>query len=202
MIHVSLLNHPWRQLKFLSISPLAQLVVPAEGPELAALLARAGVFRAWPPGAGNADRLPQARAYLRMPGPGPRSRFCDGSFRCLFAGKDLETCRAEIVHHHGQALRDSCEPPGAARIFEALALRVSGAFADVRKGHGDLHRPGDYRPPQALGRTLKAAAEPGIVYRSVRRKGGECLAILDGQAVGACVLGELVALRWDGTVLA
>jgi hypothetical protein len=198
LIHAHFLNHPWHQLKLLSVSPLAQLVPPADGPELAGLLARVGVFRPWPPGPGNADRLPHLRAYLRMPGRGPRSRFCDGSFRSVYAGKNLATCRAEIAFHHGMALRDSGEPPGTARIFEALAIRVGGDYVDVRKGHDDLHRPEEYGPPQAFGRLVKAAGEAGIVYRSVRRRTGECLAILDGQGVKACALRELVALRWDG----
>jgi hypothetical protein len=200
--HVDFLNHPWHQLKFLSVSPRAQLVPPADGAGLAGLLARAGVFRSWPAGAGNPDRLPQLRAYLRMPGRGPRSRFCDGSFRSVYAGKTLATCKAEVAFHHGQALRDSGEPPGAARIFEALMARVGGRFVDVRGGHGDLHRPEDYGPAQAFGRAAKAAGEPGIVFRSLRRKAGECLAILDGEKVRSCALVELLALRWDGEQLA
>jgi hypothetical protein len=202
LIRVRFLNHPWHQLKFLSVSPLAQLVPAADGPGLAALLARAGVFRPWPPGARNANRLTQLRACLAMPGQGPRSRFGDGSFRLVYAGKSPETCRAEIVHHHGQALRDSGEPPGAARIFESLALAVAGDFLDVRRGHPELHRPGDWGPAQAFGRRAKADGEAGIVYRSVRHRGGECLAVLDGRRVRSCHLAGLVALRWDGEKLA
>lgn len=201
MSTVTFLNHPWHQLKFLSVSPLAQLVAPAERFELASLLARAGVFLAWPSGLRNPDRLPQTQAYLRMPGRGPASRFCDGTFRALYAGKSLEVCRAEMSFHHGRVLRESGEPPGAARIFEALDLRVGGDFTDVRKGHGELHRPDDYRPSQAFGATLKSAGAPGALYRSVRLKGGECLALLDGACLKACVLKEVLALRWDGETL-
>jgi hypothetical protein len=168
----------------------------------AALLARVGVFRSWPAGPRNADRLPRLRAYLRMPGRGPASRFCDGSFRMVYAGLDLATCGAEIVHHHGQALRDSGEPPGAVRIFEVLGLRATGRFLDVRRGHPDLHRPEDPAPPRALGRAARSDGEAGIVYRSVRRRAGQCLAVLDGRAVRGCALEALVALRWDGQKLA
>ncbi len=201
MNRIRFLNHPWHQLKFLSVSPLAQLVTAAEGYELAALLARVGVFRPWSPGAGNHDRLPQLRAYLRMPGRGPRSRFCDGTFRAVYAGKALATCRAEVAHHHGQALRDSGEPPGAARIFECLQLRVAGAFLDVRKGPRELCRPEDYGPSQAFGRAARAGGEAGIVYASVRARGGECLALFDPGAARSCVFADLLALRWDGQEL-
>ena len=198
---MNLLNHPWHQLKFLSVSPLAQLAAPEEGLELAAILARVGVFRTWAPGPGNADRLPQARAYLAMPGRGPRSRFCDGTFRILYAGKALATCVAEMAHHHGQALRDSGEPPGAARIFEALALTVSGDFVDVRTGHAVLHRPAEFGPSQAFGAKCKMGGENGLAYRSVRHPGGECLGIFIGASLRAVRLKGILALRWDGAEL-
>ena len=192
------LNHPWHQLKFLSVSPLAQLVPPGEGYDLAELLARVGVFRPWGPGPRNPDRLPQLRTYLRMPGRGPASRFSGGAFRVVYAGRAAETCLAEVAWHHGRALRDSREPPGAARIFEALALKVSGSFVDVRKGHPELHHPEAYGPSQAFGADRKADREPGLVYRSVRHRGGECLALFEGQAAASCSLLEVLALRWDG----
>lgn len=198
MSHLRFLNHPWHQLKFLSVSPLAQLTAPGESFELSALLARVGVFRSWPAGAGVQDRLPQLRAYLHMPGRGPRSRFCDGSFRTIYAGEALATCRAEVAHHHAQALRDSGEPPGAARIFECLQLRVAGAFLDLRKGRRDLLHPDDYGPSQAFGRQAWSDREAGIVYPSVRAPGGECLALFDPDGARACRLTDLLALRWDG----
>lgn len=202
MIHVHFLNHPWHQLKFLSVSPLAQLVPPAQAAGLAELLARVGVFQPWPPGAGISNRLPHLRAYLRLPGRGPQSRFCDGSFRVLYAGKALATCRAEVAWHHGRALRDSGEPPGAVRIFEALLLKVTGAFLDVREGHRELHRPEDPGPARAFGAAAKTAGESGIVFRSVRAKAGTCLVLFDGPSVKACALEDLIALRWDGETLA
>jgi len=200
--HLHFLNHPWHQLKFLSVSPLAQLVPPEEGFALAALLARVGVFRSWAPGVRNPNRLPHLRTYLGMPGRGPRSRFCDGTFRAAYAAKAQTTCVAEVAFHHGQALRDSGEPPGAARIFEALTLRVGGTFVDVHKGHPELHRKEDYGPSQALGRSCKADGETGIAYRSVRHRGGECLALFDGRSVQTCSLETIIALRWDGEKLA
>ena len=202
MNHVTFLNHPWHQLKFLSVSPLAQLTAPADRLEIATRLAGAGVFMNWPSGFRNPDRLPQTRAYLAMPGRGPVSRFSNGTFRVIYAAKAHETCLAEMAHHHGQALRDSREPPGAARIFEALDLRTAGTFVDIRMGHGELHRPADYGPARALGMTCKVNREAGIVYRSVRKKGGECLAVLEGSTLRTCVLREIIAMRWDGERLA
>lgn len=195
------LNHPWHQTKFRPISPLAHMTPASAAAEVADLLYRAGIFRGWPPGARNADRLPLLKAYLRMPGRGPASRFSDGSFRTVYAGKDRATCIAEVAYHHGLALRDGGEPAGAARIFECLELRITGPFVDVRKGHGHLHRPRDYGPAQDFGAKCRIAGEAGILYRSVRRRGGECLALLLPEPVKTCTFKEIIALRWDGSRL-
>ena len=196
------LHQGWHQLRFLPISPLAQLSPQPEAALLDGLLARAGVYRAATQPLREMDRLAQARAYLASPGRGPESRFGDGSFRVLHAGESLATCLAEMAYHHGRALADSGEPAGAIRVFEALALRVSGAFRDVRKGYAELHRPKDYAPSQAFGRELKAAGAEGAVYRAVRRKGGEALALLLPAPLKTCNLKQMVALQWDGSRLA
>jgi len=182
------------------MSPLAQLC--PDGAVLDGLLARAGVYRQSGAALHELDRLPLLRAYLAHPGRGPASRFCDGSFRAVYAGESLDTCVAEMAFHHGRALADSGEPAGAIRVFEGLALKVAGRFTDLRTGHRELHRPDDYLPSQAFGRTLKASGEPGAVFRAVRRQGGECLVLLLGAAVRTCALARLVALRWDGERLA
>ena len=199
--YVHFLQQAWHQLRFLPISPLAQLETPDEADVLDGLLSRAGVFRPQPPALREMDRLPQLRAYLASPGRGPVSRFCDGSFRALYAGESLPTCLAEMSHHHGRALADTHEPPGAIRVFEALALKVTGRFRELRQGHAALHRVQDYAPAQALGRELKAAGEPGLVYRSARRKGGSCLALFLASPVKTCVLKQMVPLQWDGHTL-
>jgi len=200
--HAHLLNQSWQQLKFLPVSPLAQLFAPSERLQVATLLARAGTFLSWPSGLRNPDRLPQLGAYLDLPGRGPVSRFCDGTFRAVYGSSVRETCMAELAFHHGQALRDSGEPAGTVRIFEALEFRATGGFVDARKGHPELHRPMDCGPAQAFGRSCRIRREAGILYRSVRHRGGTCLAIFEGSAVTACALQEIVAMRWDGERLA
>ena len=199
--YVHFLQQSWHQLRFLPVSPLAQMETRPDTEILDELLARAGVFRPQAPALRDMDRLPQLRAYLASPGRGPVSRFCDGSFRALYAGESLATCVAEMVHHHGRALADSREPPGAIRVFEALALKVTGRFKDLRQGHAALHRPQDYAPAQALGRELKGLGEPGLAFRSARRKGGACLALFLSAPVKTCVLKQMVPLQWDGHTL-
>ena len=195
---VHFLHMSWHNLRFLPISPLAQLAPEADGEVLDGLLERAGVFRPTAPRLRDLDRLPQLRAYLGQPGGGPVSRFGDGSVRALYAGESLATCVAEMAFHHGRALAEGHEPAGAIRVFEALVLKVTGRFRDLRAGYKVLHRPGDYAPAQALGRTVKAAGEPGLAYRAVRHRGGACLALFLAAPVKVCTLKQMVALQWDG----
>jgi len=196
--YAHLLQQSWRQLRFLPTSPLAGLVPVADASVLDGLLARASVYRPQPPALRDLDRLPQLKVYLGLPGRGPASRFSDGSFRAIYGGETLDTCVAEMAFHHSRTLAETSEPAGAIRVFEALALKVSGAFPDVRKGHRDLRLAGEYRHAQAFGRGLRSAGEPGTVFRSVRRQGGECLALFLAAPVKACTLKQMVALQWDG----
>ena len=98
-------------------------------------------------------------------------------------------------------------PPSAGCDFEALRrdILVPGGARAARSYREWLERAQrnpDYGPVQAFGRAAKAAGEPGIVFRSLRWKAGECLAILEGAKVRSCALLELLALRWDGDRLA
>jgi hypothetical protein len=66
-----------------------------------------------------------------------------------------------------------------------------------------VHAPGDYAPSQALARELRAAGSWGLLYRSVRRSGGECIALLRPRAATLPVVqGEHLTLHWDGQRIA
>lgn len=128
------------------------------------------------------------------------SRFSDGSYGVFYAGFDLDTCLAEVVFHQTRYLVESSTP--ALRLhFRALRAKASGRFLDVRKGHSALHHPASYAETQPFGvRAWKAGAD-GLAYRSVRRPGGECLAVFRRACILACQRAGLVALEWDGKTL-
>jgi hypothetical protein len=73
------------------------------------------------------------------------------------------------------------------------------AFHDVRgRGFAALHDPDDYAAPQALARELRAGGSNGIVYRSVRHKGGACLACFRPPLVRNVRPGAHFEYRWQG----
>ena len=53
-------------------------------------------------------------------------------------------------------------------------------------------------PPQAFAKPLREAGEWGLVYRSVRHEGGECIAAFKPQAVSIPIAGAALAYVWDG----
>jgi hypothetical protein len=86
-------------------------------------------------------------------------------------------------------------------VFRHLVFQVEGRFADAsgerRQG---LHRPADYGPSWAWGDQVRALGWAGVHYRSVRLRGGRCLAVFDGRAV-TLLRAEpgAIILEWDGT---
>ena len=83
------------------------------------------------------------------------------------------------------------------RAQEELNLKtVEGQMA---RGLRDFKLdPDDYGAAQALGRRLRDAASPGIVYPSVRRAGGQAVAVFWPDVVGIPVQGPHFAYHWDG----
>ena len=120
----------------------------------------------------------------------------------LYLGNDLATCLKEVAHHHAVNCAASVgTPAGTQAIFRHLIFQVSGTFADasVVRG-GGLHDPLDYSSSWSYGRRARAAGLEGVHFRSVRRRGGRCLAVFENRTTrflrfeyGA------VVLEWDGT---
>ena len=127
------------------------------------------------------------------------SRFSDGSFGVYYAGLELETCVDEVAHHQTRHLLDH-GAPGMRIHLMAIRATVSGDFLDVRKGHPALHQ-SSHSVSRPFGiRAWKAGAD-GIAYRSVRRPGGECLAVFRRESILGCSRAGLVAFEWTGSIL-
>ena len=184
-------NAIWWRLARTESAPLADFVNYTELPLLMEFLEET---------TGLMDEAAWADRPFSAPNPSG-SRFSDGSFGVFYAGVDLETCIAEMAYHQVKNLRQS-GAPGMRVHFSALRCRVSGHFVDVRNGYGELHAPDSHTEGRAFGMATKRAGADGIAYRSVRKIGGECLAIFRRPCVLSCARGGLVAFEWDGEKLA
>ena len=131
------------------------------------------------------------------------SRFSDGSYGVYYAAHELETSIAEAAHHRARFLARTKEGPGEVDMRTYLA-DISAELVDVR-GHGrrkpDIMSPDDYKASQAFGRARRAEGAGGIVYDSVRRAGGLCVAIFRPRLVSPVRQGPHIAFAWNGSAI-
>jgi hypothetical protein len=124
------------------------------------------------------------------------SRFSDGTYGVYYCARELETALAEVRHHQERFLRRTNE--GAIRLEMRLYLAdLDASLVDVRM-RPELHHPHDYPPAQAVGVALRGANRDGILYRSVRHRGGLCAAVFRPRALTRCRQSRHYALHFDG----
>jgi hypothetical protein len=174
-----------------------------------------GVLSLVPP----ADRVSGAGATLIMAAfthLNPEgSRFSDGSYGAYYAADTLDTAVAEVSHHRARFLARTDEPEidvdlrwiqadlrQPAHDLRASQWAASGLSTGLSAGPSAdlsaLYDPEHYAAGQALGRALRDTGSPALVYDSVRRVGGQCVAVFLPRALAnARPVGHL-SLHWDG----
>lgn len=126
------------------------------------------------------------------------SRFSDGTYGVFYAAHERDTAVDETVYH-----RERFFGRTALRPFDAdmrvYAVDVAGEFHDLR----DAALPGVYAPDRydasrALASSLRSAGSNGIVYRSVRRPRGRCIAVFRPKRLSRCRIDRHLTYHWDG----
>lgn len=134
--------------------------------------------------------------------PGPAgARFSDSSRGAWYAGRTLETALAESVYRRTRELAEvgHFETRMQMRLYHA---DVRAAFHDIRpprREYAPLHAPDSYAASQAFARRLLEVGSAGIVYRSVRHPGGECIACFRPKLVLNVRVAAHYEYRWEGT---
>ena len=102
-----------------------------------------------------------------------------------YAGFELRTAQAEVGFHKTVQLAEIGMPDDSVTFDDYLA-DFSGEFHDLRGADGfrACLSPGSYEASQALAADLVENGALGIVYPSVRRPGGTCLACFRPALVG------------------
>lgn len=132
---------------------------------------------------------------------GRPSRFSDGSYGVYYAARSLETAVRETAFHRGRFLAATSEPPCEVDM-RAYVGRPVKPFLDIRAARYEaLHHPDDYATPQKFAQPLRDKGHWGLVYRSVRHVGGECIAAFKPQAVSIPTAGAALAYVWDGELV-
>ena len=133
--------------------------------------------------------------------PAPRgARFSDVHRGAWYSARTLATALAESVFHRTAELDE------VGHFDTRMQLRLYHAdfaapFHDVRGGgrtYAALHLPDSYERSQAFARELLEAGSNGIVYRSVRHQGGECIACFRPALVLDVRVAAHYEFRWEG----
>jgi len=143
----------------------------------------------------HADIVMGAFTHARMP-----TRFSDGRMGIYYCARTQLTAIHETAFHKACHARERSVP---AQNFHMRVWigEVRKPCYDVRGPDYDaLHDPDHYGSSQQFARWL-LARDPdayGIVYRSVRHPGGDCLAALRPVTVSLPVQGPHLVYHWDG----
>jgi hypothetical protein len=106
------------------------------------------------------------------------SRFSSSDRNAWYAGFETDTSQAEVAYHKQRLLQETAwEEEEVADYVDYLA-DFHADFHDIRNSneHADCLSPTSYAASQQLAASLLDSGSSGIVYPSVRRTGGTCIA--------------------------
>jgi hypothetical protein len=113
-------------------------------------------------------------AFLHVP-PGA-NRFNGQDLGAWYAAAAFPTAAAEVAHHlRREAVATSL--PMMRRQFRCYQVLLDGRFLDLRsqrESRPDVYDPVSYAASQVFGEAARAAGEAGIVWDSLRHRGGIC----------------------------
>jgi RES domain-containing protein len=99
------------------------------------------------------------------------SRFNGAELGAWYASAELATAAAEVGHHlRREALARAAS--ALRRTFRAYTARLAGSFLDLSEDSDELLAPASYAAGQAFGEAERASGGDGMVYPSVRYRGG------------------------------
>jgi RES domain-containing protein len=127
------------------------------------------------------------------------SRFNGPDRGAWYAAWELKTAQAEVAFHKSVQLAEIGRFEDDVTYDDYLA-DFAGEFHDLREAaaFAACLDPGSYVESQALAERLLEAGSAGIVYPSVRRKGGTCLACFRPALVTHLRKGRTWRFRWEG----
>lgn len=162
---------------------------------------------------GNLDLVPperrvggQGASYLMAPfthvSRDRPTRFSDGTYGVLYAGKSFDTALFETRFHHARFLQQTAQKPGWVSQFREIVLDIDARLHDLRAIADQLtgELAGDrYHDCQQLAALLRGGGSDGIVYSSRRDTGGQCVALFFPDGASGARQGRHLDYHWNGT---
>lgn len=133
--------------------------------------------------------------------PREPNRFNGADRGAWYAALELETCLTEVRHHLTEMLSLTGVYEAAVEYAE-LHASFAGEFVDLRS-HSDhvcLHpdKSIGYPAGNALADAARARGLSGIIYPSVRHRGGTCIAALFPHSVQSVAQGDIYRMTLQG----
>lgn len=126
-------------------------------------------------------------------------RFNDSRRGAWYSSIAIKTAHAEEIFHRTAELEEIGGWFDTAVQMADYRADFNSDFHDIRgRGFSRYFKPDDYRASQELGRVLLEDGSNGIVYPSVRDRGGVCLACFRPWLVANVKLAAAYEYRWSG----
>jgi hypothetical protein len=127
------------------------------------------------------------------------ARFTGPDRGAWYAGFELATSQAEVAFHKSVQLAEIGRFEDTVTYDDYLA-DFSGSVHDVRRARAfrPCLDPDSYIESQALAERLLDAGSLGVVYPSVRRSSGTCLAVFRPALVANVQRGDTYRFTWEG----
>jgi len=127
------------------------------------------------------------------------SRFNDGERGAWYCAFEVETSLAEICFHKTVEYQEIDRFDDSV-TYQTLLADFTSEFHDLRgvNGFAKYLDPASYIASQRLAEQLLDAGSMGIIYPSVRRPEGTCLACFRPALVGNVRKGQAYRLTWSG----
>ena len=136
----------------------------------------------------------------------PRSlnRFNGPGRGAWYAALKVETCLAEVIFHMNRELMRVNDFNATVEYVEMFAA-FAGDFVDLRQTDRDSACLSadigiGYPAGNVVAEMARRAGHNGVIYPSVRHKGGTCLVALQPKAVQSVVQGGVMRVVWQGNV--
>jgi RES domain-containing protein len=133
--------------------------------------------------------------------PAPEgSRFNSADRGAWYAGFELRTAQMEVAYHRQLWLKETAWSEEDVTDYLDYMADFRADFHDLRASqeHADCLSPTSYAASQALAAELLKLGSAGIVYPSVRRKGGTCIACFRPVLVTNVRKGEIFTFTFPG----
>ncbi len=128
------------------------------------------------------------------------SRFSGGQHGVYYAARALPTAVEETRYHRQIFMSRTQEPPMRLEM-RVLTANLDGRLHDIRgleKKLPQIYSRHSYSASRELADRLVKESSYGIVYDSVRHKGGQCSAVLRPPVLSHCKPERHLIFEWDG----